>query len=860
MKRQYRIDQKTINIIIFIIVSTLIFLVFDSMNRLQNNLKYEQEMEQKKTKFQKAGKVLLDASNYLSEEARKFVVTGETKYLNNYLEELYSRNARNKAFEAFDRLELNQQEKRLLNVARENFNMSILQEIRAMKLMAESLGMNENDLPEEIRSYILNVEEKEMSRKEKRQQSIQRLFEYDYVTERDVINEYVEQSQEQVYYDIEQEAQRAAKQTQNALDTQMVLLMVVVAVFVGVLLGSYQYIIAPIVEYRKRVSESDEEHPLQVTAQGTREAYDLGEALNRMHQTMRDAMAAENRFIAAMSHEIKTPLNSLIGYEYLLRDTGLTGQQKKYADLIRRAAKNLQQLVENILDYSKLEQEKVELHETDVCIREFLEELRDIYAYMAQSKGLYLKIWIDEDVPELVRCDEDKLRHILTNLISNGLKFTEEGGIKIFIHKEDNEGETMLLLQVEDSGIGILEEDKEKIFGYFDQSYGTMKKNFGGSGLGLHISRKMTEFMGGNISVDSIYGMGSVFNVRIPVTEAEGTVTTGESQKIRFSHTSILLVEDNRVNQMMEEKILSKFGIQTTTADNGYQAMVAAQQKVYDLIFMDLRMEGMDGFTASRKIREYGKNQETTIIALTADTKEGSWEKIKEAGMDEWLAKPFKVQELVQMLMKFLPGKFEIQEYEKEIERKNALDMLEGDESLYDMLLERFFRDHENDFQMLPKLWKEGKMEKLANSLHMLKGVCGGIGAQNLQEACRKMEKKIEKHVADHKDAEEILKLYQKAKLEMEKKQSWSHCETRVEPSDKLDSRETFLQWRKMVEEQNFDALDFWKSHRKIFAQIFTECQQKEITKSLEQFEFSKCYDFLTNEGGWDNETSNTIC
>ena len=847
-------------------ISILILLMIDSIHHVQITLEKEQQMEQKKSAFQKASGDLKNASNYLSEEARKFVVTGEKKYLDRYVDELYTGNARNKAFEKFQKIDLTKQEKRMLNVARENFNMSIFQEIRAMKLMAEAMEIDSKELPDEIRNYILNVHEKEMTKKQKRQQSIQLLFEYDYVTQRDVINEYIQQSQERVYEEIEKEALKAGNDTKNALNTQAAMILVVMAVFGGMLFVIYHYIIAPIVDYREKIQESSMKHSLKIDPQGTREVHDLGEALNLMHQSMCKAMEAESRFIAAMSHEIRTPLNSLVGYEYLLRETGLNKKQKKYADLIRRASKNLLHLIQNILDYSKLEQEKIELYETDIAIRDFFTELRDIYEYMAQSKGLYLRFQMDDDVPKRIHCDEDKLRHILTNLISNGLKFTKEGGIKIFVHVKNMEDKILqLLIQVEDSGIGILEEEQEKIFGYFDQAHNSFKENLGGSGLGLHISRKMAELMGGTIGVDSIYGMGSLFNVNIPVTKAESQEDEPKIyEEISFHQVRVLLVEDNQINQRMEQEILSKFGIETTAADNGYQGMAAAQKEVYDLIFMDLRMEGMDGFATAQKIRTYGKNCETPIIALTADTKARTWDKIKEVGMDEWLAKPFEIEELLQMLMKYLPGRFAVKQTEGELKISGAVEMLEGDVDLYKDLVERFLGEHEEDILYLPSLWKQKGEKPLGDKLHMLKGVCGTIGAWSLQEAFENLEQELEDGVDGNQVVEElnrIVQIYKTTSDEM--RQYLEKQENRSEKKDHrvdLEHAKDFLnQWEDMVQRQDFEALAFWKEHKESFTEIFSDRQLEEITRCLEQFAFSECLELL-KEGRANDEISDFIC
>ncbi|MCS7066595.1 MAG: ATP-binding protein [Fimbriimonadales bacterium] len=364
------------------------------------------------------------------------------------------------------------------------------------------------------------------------------------------------------------------------------------------------------------------------------------------------ANRAKSEFLANMSHEIRTPMNGILGMVELLADTPLSEEQRDYLNTLRVSADHLLGLLNDILDLSKIEAGKLHLEHLPVVLSELVTGTVRLFQARAESKGLRLTVQIAPETPPVVLGDPVRLRQILANFISNAIKFTEQGEVAVRIHPLESE----IRFAVQDTGIGIPPDRIASIFEPFTQADSSTTRKYGGTGLGLTICKRLAELMGGRIGVESVLGRGSTFYVDLPLPPAE-TPPLDAPESISAlpdipAGKPILLVEDNEINRKVALRMLSKLQLEVEIATNGAEAVQKATTSAYDLILMDCQMPEMDGYEATRRLREQGVR--TPIVALTANALEGDRERCLACGMDDYLAKPIKPDELQRTLARWL--------------------------------------------------------------------------------------------------------------------------------------------------------------------------------------------------------------
>lgn len=369
---------------------------------------------------------------------------------------------------------------------------------------------------------------------------------------------------------------------------------------------------------------------------------DLANALKRAE----DAAAAKSEFLATMSHELRTPLTSIIGFSGLLReDDSLDEAQARYVGRIADASQVLLSVINDVLDFSKLETGEVGLDPRPTSLAALIRQIAGLVGLQAQSKGLDLHIDLDPGLPEHVLVDDGRLGQVLLNLLGNAVKFTAQGEVRVVAAWADGR----LTVSVTDTGPGIAADQLPRLFQRFSQADSSISRRFGGSGLGLAISRSLTELMGGSISAQTREGHGSTFtfDVAAPLAVAQAPKSRGSLLKAGEVRR-VLMVDDAAPNRELVRTLLESAGLSVTEACDGVSGIAAAGRERFDLILMDVRMPGMDGLTATRRLRsETGPNRHTPILALTADVQPGDIEACRAAGMDDHVAKPIAVAELI---------------------------------------------------------------------------------------------------------------------------------------------------------------------------------------------------------------------
>lgn len=380
--------------------------------------------------------------------------------------------------------------------------------------------------------------------------------------------------------------------------------------------------------------------------------------LIELNERMETVSSYKSEFLANMSHEIRTPLNGIIGMLHLLEDDNLTSDQKSNLDTIKVASESLTTIINDILDFSKIEAGKLNLEFINFDLKTLVEIIVKLHQKEASKKGVEFKLEFSENFPPYIRSDKTRISQVLNNLLSNAVKFTERGMIKINIRAEefDNQ-ETLIYFSVKDSGIGIDKEKIDSLFKPFSQGDTSTTRKYGGTGLGLVISKKLAQMLGGDITVVSEIGRGSGFVFNIFTTKVSFSSIESE-EKIEsnhdFSKISVLVCEDNKINQKVINSLLNKLGPKVQFAENGIMAIKICEKEKFDLIFMDLQMPQKDGFEASLGILEKGLNTTTPIVAMTANVFQADRQKCFEHGMKDFVEKPIKIHEVVRVLGKIV--------------------------------------------------------------------------------------------------------------------------------------------------------------------------------------------------------------
>ncbi len=878
-------DSKRISAVFMILFIVITLTIFISNRYMNTCLKKEKNAQQNRIELHNLGEELADASDYLTDEARKFAVTGEIDHFYNYWYEVYESKKRDTVISTLSSYNPPENEQALLTEAKAYSDALIETETISMKLKLLSRNYN----PESFKSdsnlysylnYVYNYDLPEeylfLSSEQMEEKSIEILYDSCYYESKSLIMSPIEEFQSVMDNRLNCSVEKSIQKQDTASVVQICCSVSVLALIGLLILGLNFLYVRPLNEYADSLSADSVQNQLEhqdfskvrVIPQGARELYCFGETFNHLslilHEELKRRAVAEkemryardeadraNRaksdFFAQMSHELRTPLNAIIGYLYLLRETQLNEKQKEYCRAIDFSSENLLGLINNILDFSKMESGNMVFEITDFDLPQLINDIYNMMKSNAIQKNLKLKFYLSEDIPQFVKGDPLKLQQVLVNLLSNALKFTSSGTISLKADvKIKNSEKCIIEFSVRDTGIGIAKEDFNKIFQPFVQSDAGVTRTYGGTGLGLPISQKIVQNASGGkyeIKVDSVLNQGSCFHFRMEFLsgkQVNSVSETAEKTEVFEKNTSVLLVDDNEINLKMEQCILEGYGLTVTTAQSGSEALAYAEENHFDIIFLDLHMPELDGYETAKRLRLLTNCRYTPIIALTADVVSGVREKAEQSDMNDYLSKPFKPEQLKILISKYL----QISKNEPEklltnscaiFDYDSCLKTLNGKKDVLVKLINSFLDMHENDCEYINNHIQHGYWTNAINMLHDIKGISGNLCCQKLYNVSCILHKEL---TEERTDTLSVFQEVWKETINALKTYSLMHRQSDLYEKNEVPFSEIWRKFFSLCEAYDISASDYFDKNRSAFKTAFEKSEFMQLERAVRQYDF----------------------
>lgn len=506
--------------------------------------------------------------------------------------------------------------------------------------------------------------------------------------------------------------------------------------------------------------------------------------LENAMQEAKQANRAKSEFLAKMSHEIRTPMNAIMGLTTLMIESKIKEKNIDYLTKIRNSSNLLLNIINEILDFSKVESGKLELHNTSFKVVSLVDKLKNIFEVQSKEKNLNFSILVDQSLPECLIADQVRLEQVLINLLGNAIKFTHAGNVELLI-KSSNTKSSNIIFEIKDTGIGIAKEKQKLLFEAFVQADNSITRQYGGTGLGLSITKQIIELMNGTIELESIENEGTIFTIKLLlgydnecIFYSENSVNSIRNELSSYKNISILIAEDNLFNQDVIKGMLELFEFDITIANNGKICFEYCQENQYDIILMDINMPIMGGYEATTNIREFGIN--TPIIALSANARKEDIQKSLDSGMSEHITKPIDSELLYKTFLKYLPlskkhsSKVLSQTKSSEkfifkyIDGQKLLHELSFNISLFETILKRFLDDYKNCKKAIEDLEKEKNPETIKDYFHKFKSTSGTIKSIELFSLVDKYYELLQENKQDDSYLEKIIKANEDVILELD--------------------------------------------------------------------------------------------
>ena len=791
---------------------------------LQRTIERQQEVEESRLYYKDLGEKLRSATDYMNKEVQAFAVTGEMSHFFNYWTEADVTRTREAVLEKMEKANASENEVEYLRKVKEISDELMEIEIQAIQLVLHTKGITEDSYIDrssldvwvtQVLSYPENPELAGIPVNEMQEKAISMLFDNDYLFAKQKIDRLVDSYNITMNKRQDKLVKEGRKETIVAICYQIIFIILSFSILGGILLSFHRLFWYPVLHYISEIKEqmnNKNDAVLKVHPAGSLELIEFGETFNHMSESFYEEMEHRKKaeqlmaaakeeadkanrfksiFLAQFSHEIKTPLNAVNGYTWLLHETNLTEEQQEYVEHIQFASKNLLEVLNHILDYSKIEAGKMILENMDFSLRELVRELSCILENDAEKKGLQLQVDLDDEIPDRLNGDSVKLYQVLQNLLYNSIKFTEQGSIVLKIQKKgwNSEEKTgTISFSVKDTGCGISKENLTRIFEPYGQ--GTEKRiGHSGTGLGLAICKEIIQLASDgkyDLTVKSEKGKGSCFSFSMDFKEGTQEKRIEENEEVTSSFARILLVEDNPENLFLEKRILTQMGYTILEAQTPVLAQALVKQEEFDLIFMDIGMPEMNGYELAKKIREITVGRRIPILALTAYRKEELEKKVFSEEFDDYLAKPVNpaiLKEKIEFYLKDQSGKKRIRKREdnalqqednpdsfqkKYIDTEKIQELLGGNQRAVLELLSIFLTDKRDTKEKIIYQLEQGNDKVVHDLIHSLKGVSANLFMKPLERSCKELLLETETKRIETDDLADLFEVFQKTCSEVQ--------------------------------------------------------------------------------------------
>lgn len=870
----------TFSFLAFLVVLCVMF----GSNRYMNAcVQREAQANEQRAALADLGQELADASDYLTDEVRKYAITGEIEHLKNYWDEVYVARRRDTVIRTLEGVALPEEESELLAQAKRNSDLLIDTETRSMKLMLLAQG-EPVDADEPLCSYLERVQAAQLDPSDTaagidlRETARSILYDEAYERAKDEIMTPITQFQQRTAERLAQEGAMATAARIATSQIQIFCLAFSLLLIAGLLWLLTRLYILPLTNYTAALSDAPQDGTLvRVRPCGAAEPYRFGMMFNRLRAALerelenrrqaeavmrqaRDeadqASRAKSKFLAQMSHELRTPLGTVTGYLYLLEQTPITDQQRRYCRSMHAAADTLLGLISNILDFSKIEAGAVTFEQTAFAPGELLCEVRDMLENSATQKGLYFRLETGE-LPAQVCGDPMRLRQVLVNLAGNAVKFTERGGVTLSARCERRDGNgCTLLFAVRDTGIGIQPEDRARIFEPFEQADAGTSRRYGGTGLGLGIARRIVEAASGGayvLELESRPGQGSEFRFHMDFCTAKVQAQVQQGQEAHALPTgkTVLLVDDNEINLVMERELLESFGLCVETASSGVEALHHTARWVYDMVLLDIRMPDMDGYELACTIRGNEAYRTVPLLALTADAVGGVREKVLVAGMNDYVTKPLRPPALQELLQRYFRLAADAPETLAAANGclfhwEQALRTLGGNQAQLAALCARFVRVHGNAAEYVRIHLRDGHPATARAILHDLVGLAGNLCCEPLMEVSRALLDELHHGRMDALDR--FTDLFDRTLEELRR-----YTAPAVTGDGAADPAQVLERLHRLCEDYDLAAADWFETCRETLCASLPHPQFARLVAAIERYDFEQAAALSADDIGEDN-------